>query len=189
MHRALSPDRMLIAESQALNRTRANVNKLAVKIAAQKLGVKPAKIAKRARAQTRGGKFGAVGPGEEATRTRLETSIIGRGRPFNVGRWRAKVVRAGASQSLSGRNRRGTGVVLGVTHSAYGREQFARSAWMLNNGAVVKRRGQSFTGVFGPGVAQQLEAPDVVRRLERLTQRQFARHFASAVRHQYGRRR
>lgn len=189
LRRFLNPDKMNFAESQALNRTRANVNKLALNLVADDMGVPVSKLAKRAKVRTvsrdnnsPSGKFGGVGPGRKATRRRLTTSVIGRGRPFNVSRWKAKEVRAGASVSLKGRNKKGGGIVLGTLHSAYGRQQFAQKAWRLNNGAVVVRKGNSFRGVWGPGVAQVMSKRALVRKLEIETQKRFDQHFTSAVR-------
>lgn len=189
LRRFLHPDKMSFAESQALNRTRANVNKLALKLVAEDMGIPLSKLAKRARARTvsrdnnsPSGKFGGVGPGRKATRRRLTTSVIGRGRPFNVARWKAKEVRSGASVSLKGRNKKGSGTVLGTLHSAYGREQFAKKAWRLKNGAVVVRHGASFRGVYGPGVGQVMEKREIVRKLVMETQKRFDQHFTSAIR-------
>lgn len=186
----LSPSKVEAAEAQALNRTAANVTKESLRLVADDMGIPVSKLAKRARARTipvrdnnhSSGKFGSVGKGRKATRRRLRTSVVGRGRPFNVSRWKAEEVKGGASVSLKGRKKKGTGRVLGVLHSAYGRQQFAAKTWRLPNGAVVVRRGESFRGVYGPGVGQVMERRHIVRKLTMEAQKRFDGHFASALR-------
>ena len=71
--------------------------------------------------------------------------------------------------------------MLGPTPAAYGREQFARNTWMLKNGAIVKRKGRSFEGVYGPGVAQVMEKRPILRKLEREAVVRFNNHFGVAL--------
>ncbi len=180
--RILDPKAMETAEAQALNRTRNNVQTLAIKLVAKEMGVTTAKLKKRGRdvqvnlrdSAKKSGKFGALTKGRNATRRRLHTSVRGFGRPFNVGRWDAQEVRL---PGVAG----GKGRALGVTHRAYGRRQFAKKTWMLENGAVVKRKGRSFQGVFGPGVTQVMEYPHIRRKLERKAIDKWNQHFKSAV--------
>lgn len=187
--RLLDPKVMAIAEAQALNRTRNNVRTLAIKLVAKEMGITTAKLKKRGRdvqvslrdSAKKSGKFGTLANGRNATRRTLHTSIRGFGRPFNVGRWDAQEVRGGASTSLKGRKRKGTGRVLGTQHSAYGRAQFAQRTWMLENGAVVKRDGDSFSGVYGPGVTQVMEYRHIRRKLEQEAVAKWDQHFRSAV--------
>jgi len=187
--RILDPKAMETAEAQALNRTRNNVQTLAIKLVAKEMGITTAKLKKRGRrvevslrdAAKKSGKFGALTKGRNATRRRLHTSVRGFGRPFNVGRWNAQEVRAGESTSLKGRKRKGQGRSIGVTHAAYGRRQFAKQTWMLKNGAVVKAHGASFKGVYGPGVTQVMEYRHIRRKLEREAVMRWDQHFKSAV--------
>jgi hypothetical protein len=187
--RLLDPAAMLASEAQALNRTRNNLQTAAIELVADEMGIPKAKLAKRGRrvsvalskSGSKAGKFGAVSKGRNATRRRLETSVRAFGRPFNVGRWDGQEVREGASTSLSGRKRKGKGRAVGTTHSAYGRRQFAPGTWRLKNGAIVKRHGKSFRGVYGPGVAQVMEYPHIRRKLDALALKQFDRHFSAAV--------
>jgi len=187
--RILDPKAMASAEVQALNRTRNNVQTLAVKLVAAEMGITTARLKKRGRrvdvsvqdSAKKSGKFGAVTKGRNANRRTLSTSVRGFGRPFNVGRWGAEAVKGGASTSLGGRRRKGKGRVLGVVHSAYGRRQFARGTWQLKNGAVVKRQGRSFEGVYGPGVTQVMEYRHIRRKLEAEAVKRWDQHFKAAV--------
>lgn len=182
--RLLDAKAVNFAEYTALNRTANNVQKKALELVSKDMGIPVSKLRKRGRSVTAGAKFGTVSKGRRASRRRLETTVTGYGRPFNAGRWGGEEVRAGASVSLGGRRRkrRGGGVVLGTTHSAYGRNQFAKNTWMLNNGAIVKRKGKSFEGVFGPGVGQVMEKRDNIRKLQREAILRFNNHFGVALR-------
>lgn len=174
--RALDPKRVAAAEAQALNRTRNNTQTTGLKAVAREMGVKVSQLRKRGRPKDRSlatsarkaGKFGAVTKGRNATRRRLETSIVGRGRPFNANRW------DGADVTVAGRT-------VATMHSAYGRRQIAKRTWRLKNGAIVHRKGNSFEGVFGPGVGQMMERKRVLRLMERTVLERFPQHFKSAV--------
>ena len=176
---------VLFAEAQALNRTASNVHKKGVQLVARELGVPAKDIFKRGRKLKSSTKFGTVSKGKKALPRRLEVGVTGYGRPFNVGRWKGAEIRAGASVGISKsgkrRNQKGTRVVVGVTHSAYGRDQFTPKAWMLNNGAVVVRKGKSFRGVWGPGIAQIMEKPKVEAKLRKKAIEKFDKHFASSL--------
>ena len=180
--RWLDPGRVAWAESQAVNRTAANVQTKALELVGEAMGISVSKLRKRGRGATARGKFGAVSRGRAARPKRLITAVTGYGRPFNVTRWGGQEIRAGASVSLKGRKRRGKGRVVGTTHRAYGREQTALRTWMLPSGAIVVRDGDSFRGVYGPGVAQQMETPEIMGALEREALKRFGEHFRDAVR-------
>ena len=172
--RALDGRAVNWAEVQALNRTRNNVQTTGLEAVAGAMGIKVSKLRKRVRKLEVGqlrasGKFGTVAKGRNATRFRLETSVRGFGRPFNVSRWNAKPIRDAR------------GRVVAVTHSAYGREVTAERTWLLGNGAVVTRSGNSFRGVFGPGVAQMMERRDVRKAMEQEAIKRFPQHFKSAI--------
>ena len=191
--RLLDPAVMAGAEAQALNRTRDNVRTLAIKLVAKEMGITTAKLKKRGRdvqvslrdSAKKSGKFGAVALGKDATKRTLSTSVRGFGRPFNVSRWGGELVLPGASVSISRtgkrRKRKGKGRPLGTVHSAYGRQQFAPNTWMLKNKAIMVRDGASFRGVYGPGVTQVMEYPNIRRILERLAVKKWDQHFKSAV--------
>lgn len=165
--RALNGRAVVFAEVQALNRTRNNVQSEGVKAVADAMGIKPSKLRKRG-SGTKGNAFGAMAKGRNANRRRLETSVIGRGRPFNVSRWLVGELKQGAR-------------VWAVTHDAYGRQQTATNVWRLKNGAVVVQSGNSFRGVFGPGVTQMMERKDIAKELEQVAIEQFPRHFKAAI--------
>lgn len=190
--RLLDGKAMQFAEVQAINRTAANMQKLALKIVARKMGVTTAQIKKRGRGTTarggatkKAGKYGTISQGRKANRRTLSTTVDGYGRPWNAGRWEGREIRSGATSGVGGRrDARGGGTVIGTTHSAYGRPQVALRTWRLKNGAIVKRKTfnkQSFTGVYGPGIGQQMEKPKVARPLTKYAQKQFAKHFKASV--------
>lgn len=166
----ISPKAVAWAEAQALNRTRNNAQTEGLKLVSRAMGISSTDLRKRkGGSASRGkGKFGAVAKGRNATRRRLETSVIGQGRPFNVTRWNGQAVRI---------NNR----VVATTHSAYGRRQIAKRTWMLGNGAIVTRSGASFRGVHGPGVGQMMERPKVVRAMQAKVAERFPSHFQSAL--------
>lgn len=171
LDRLIDPKAVAWAEAQALNRTAGNVQTVGLTEVSKAMGVPVTKLRKRGRAKAPkrpSGKFGAVTKGRKASRRRLETSVIGRGRPFNAGRWN------GADVVVAGRT-------VATMHEAYGRKQIAKRTWRLKNGAIVKRKGASFEGVFGPGVAQMMERASVVRRMEREAVERFEHHFSQAI--------
>jgi len=177
---------MAFAEAQALNRTRANVQELALRLVSDDMGIPVSRLKKRGRdvrdSNKKSGKLGAISPGRRASARRLITSLRGFGRPFNVSRWDGAVIREGSAVSLkTGRTKKGKGRAIGTTHKAYGRRQFARDTWMIKSGAIVKRDGSSFEGVYGPGVTQVMEKPVIVRKLSRFAQKRFDHHFKQAV--------
>ena len=170
--RRLDNRRVEFAEAQALNRTATNVRRYGLRQIADEMGVKISQLRKRGRSRPsrrERSKFGSVAKGRRATRRRLETAVIGSGRPFNVSRWTTQPIKVG--------NR-----VVAVRHDAYGRAQTAEGTWLLNNGAVVVRSGNSFRGVFGPGVGQMMERRNVVLGMQREAARRFPGHLASALR-------
>lgn len=179
----LDPKAMAFAESQAVNRTAKNVQSFGLELIAKKMGISKAKLRKRGRGvSATGNTFGTVSQGRRSTRRTLSTTVTGYGRPFNAGRWDGQEIRSGASTSAGGkRKRRGKGTVLGTQHRAYGRPQVAPRTWMLRNGAIVVRDGNSFRGVFGPGVAQQMGHRDVMGPLQKHAQERFLFHFKEAV--------
>ena len=151
------------AEAQAINRTAGNVQKEAVSVVAEKMGVPRSRIYKRGKRAKGANKFGTVSRGRRANARRLETTITGYGRPFNVSRWNAHKVAGG------------------VKHAAYGREQIAPGTWKIPSGAVVVRKGQSFRGVWGPGIGQVMEETSTTLHLTRFAQAKFDGHFDSAL--------
>ena len=179
---ALNPKALEFAEAEALNRTRNNVQTVGLKQIARAMGVKQSQLRKRGKPKDRSiqqsgrkaGKFGAVVKERDATRRRLETGVTGRGRPFNVGRWDGKPVTVG-------------GRTVATEHGAYGRRQIAKRTWQLKNGAIVTRKGNSFRGVWGPGVRQMMERRDVLRMMEREALERFPGHFRSVVRFAFSR--
>lgn len=187
--RVLDPKAVAFAEVEALNRTAANVQTLALELVSEDMGIPKSKLRKRGRGARAGAKFGTVSKGRKARARRLSTSVSGYGRPFNVTRWKAEEVREGASTSLKGRKRKGKGGVLGVTHNAYGRTQFTRNAWIAPwpGNPVILRKGDKLKGVFGPGVAQVLEKRKNLRRLETTATTRFEQHFASRLQFAFSR--
>ena len=75
------------ATAQALNRARNNGRRVGLRAVAKEMGLRQKDLKKRGRIRKDSSKYGAMPHGRNATRRRLETSIIGRGRPFNAGRW------------------------------------------------------------------------------------------------------
>lgn len=167
--KTLSPRAVQFAETQALNRTAANVQKVGINRVARAMGIKRSQVRKRGKSVSAraGTKFGAVSRGRKATRARLFTSVIGAGKPFNVRRWDAKPVKV-------------AGRTVATEHAAYGRRQIAKRTWQLPSGAVVVRSGNSFRSVFGPGIAQMMERRDVMQAMQTEATARFPGHFAQA---------
>ena len=181
--RLLDPKTMAKAEAQAVERTAKNVQTEALEAVSDEMGIPVAKLRKRGRGVSGRGSFGAISKGKKATPRRLSTTVTGYGRPFNVSRYGGEAIYAGASTTLSGRKRRrqkGARVVA-TRHKAWGEERVLPGTWMLQNGAIMVRSGKSFRGVFGPGVAQEMERPPVMRRLEKLATERFLHHFREAA--------
>ena len=182
--RLLDPKTLAKAEAQAVDRTARNVQQEALEAVSDEMGIPVKKLRKRGRGVSGRGSFGTVSKGRKPTARRLSTTVTGYGWPFNVSRWDAQPIYSGESSTLSGRRRRAKGRrrVVAVRHRAYGREQVVAGTWLLGNGAVVVMSGESFRGVWGPGVGQQMEKPHVMRRLERVAQERFLYHFREAAR-------
>jgi len=177
--RLLSPKRFEEAEAQALNRTANNVQKFGLELVSSYMGIPKSKLNRRGRsvsATKTGGKFGAISKGRRASRKRLATDVLGVGRPFNVTRFNATVVRSNKRQT-------------GVTHRAWGVTRTLEKVWMLVNKPgrpVVVREGKSFRGVYGPGVGQVLDITRHRRLMERHAQERFEFHMVSRLRYKFG---
>lgn len=167
--RTIDGKAVLYAETQALNRTANNVSKVAIKEVSREMGIKRSEIAKRGRRIDFRGtdKYGGINRTKKAARRRLFAVVSGRGRPFNIKRFKAKIAKDGA------------------THEAWGRSQFAEGVWRLKNGAFVVRSGKSFRSVFGPGITHVMEYPHVERKLEKEALAKFDGHFATAIRYAF----
>ena len=165
----LDPKRYAWAMKEALNRTATNVATFGHKKVAKEMGLTAKQLYKRGRRTQGGNKFGTVSRGRRASIRKLRTTVTGYGRPFNVTRWDGTPVN----------NNRAT------QHSAWGRRIQLEKTWMLMRkpgNPIVKRRGKSFTGVFGPGVAQMMEKPVILTPMQRFANRRFRVHWRSRLR-------
>ena len=162
----LDPRRYEWAVRQSINRTAGNVAKAAHAKVAKDMGISKSKLLKRRRrTSASSAKFGSVGRGKRATRRRLEAEVVGFGRPFNATRFEGKPLYGGV-----GRRQTAT------YHKSYNRPQVATGTWMLTKKAgnpIVTKSGNSFRGVYGPGVAWVMEQPENLRFLQRFANRRF----------------
>ena len=187
--RVLEPSRVAFAEAQACNRTAANVQKTGIELVAKRMGIPQTKLAKRGRRTDWRGRrqHGAFARGRKATRRHLQASLRGVGRPFNVTRFNAVPIYAGSSTSLKTGKQRNPGKkkgrrVIGVAHNAWGRRQTAGpNVWRLKNGAFVIPSGNTFRGMFGPGVTHVLQYPSVEKKLVQVALERYPQHFSSAI--------
>ena len=181
--RALDPRTVAWAEAQALNRTGANVQQAGLKEVSKYMGISETRLAKRGRkTDFRGSsKFGAFNPTKKATPKSARLTLSARGRPFNVRRFGGKAIHAGARTSLKQRKTKGKGRILAVQHQAWGRDQVALGVWQLRNGAFVVKKGETFRGVFGPGVTNVIQRRPIMTKLEQVAATRFTHHFNKAI--------
>ena len=193
--RLLDPKRVTFAEREALNGTARDVQKTALKAISKEMGIPRSKLAKRGRRVDRSSRTGKMGtaPVLRATNRRLISGIVGYGRPFNLVRFNAQVIRGGATSSIqTGRARKGGGRVIGITHEAWGRKQAAIGLWQLKKGGpIVKRTGRwtgkrgGIEGAYGPGMTHVMQYPHIERRLQRVAVRVFPGRFKKRLRYAF----
>lgn len=201
------PARLAKAEAQALNRTVNNLQKAAQDALSEEMGIPKSRLRLRGRfvsARTR--QQGAL-PRRHANRHYLEAVLSGYGRPFNLSRWGAKPVygarrgsgRGSYTSLKTGRvvnpRKSKRGRVLGVQHSAWGRNQFAPRLFMLPlagrpvvkaTGNRTKRGKAQLEGAYGPGVTHVLQYTHVRLELANYTRRRLAHHMASRLQYHFG---
>lgn len=174
--RFLSPKRVQFAEKEALNQARNDGQRLSLRLVAKYMGIPESKLKKRGKFLG-GKKYGAVSKGRNASMRKLYTSIIYAGRPFNVKRYNANVVKEGRR-------------TIGVFHSAWGTRRFIEGAFELQKkGTPILIRSASkgyARGVYGPGVAQTWQNDDSMRKqVVRRVQRRFKVAFRGRLRYAF----
>lgn len=150
------------AAAAALNRTLKNVQRFALKQAAKDMGVTTTRLSKGRSVGS--GSVGAV-YGDKASRAKLQATLTGLGRPFNL-------IRFGGRQTKKG-----------VSHKAWGRRQVAKGAFIGNSGrtAFIRRRNGKIRGAWGPGLAKTIA--DKTGPIEDHAAERFRRvHFPSRLR-------
>ena len=166
----LDPKRYKWAMKESLNRTAGNVATFGVKKVAKEMGIPEGNLKKRGRfAVGSGKKFGAVSKGRGATARRLAAEVKGYGKPFNAVRWNGAALGDGKR---------------GVKHEAWGRPQVNLKAWQLTNKPgkpLVIRKGKSFRGLYGPGVTNVMQKPEIEQSMQKFANRRFRGHWRSRL--------
>ena len=173
--RLLSPRPVAWAEAQACNRTANNVKSKALKRISEEVPIDKKDLKKRGRGTSGHGVTRDV----SANVRRLEAWVTAFGRAFNVTRFNAV--------QQKGKGEDGRWRVVGTTHSAYNRRQYAPRAWKLHQkGVPVVHRDKAkgyIDGVFGPSPGWVMSQPHVARELEALAVKKFPQHFVSRLRY------
>jgi len=142
-----------VAASRAINRTAVTVRRLAVKDIAKESGLPGKAIRSRVKITKRAGRIAGT------SETALTAIVEGKGRPFNLLRFKARQLKKGVSANPWGRRQLFKGAFL-VPSKAGSDTMFVAHRKSASKGS------RKLEGMFGPGIARTMASEAITRARE-----------------------